>query len=115
MRLDIRNSDFGELPDHSNYSEGYEGFKLKELCDGYIFLKPAAGLRGCTIDMKFAEGHTLEEIAQKYPDPDWHGRPADMDCYWEWAREFVSLRRYKIGGENGKNRNTQADGCRSGS
>lgn len=107
--LDIRDSVLGELADHSNYSEGYEEFKLRELCDGYIFLKPASRLHGCTIDEKFIDGHTLEEIAHKYPDPDWHGRPDDRESYWKWAREFVSLKRYRRGEENGKNRDTQAD------
>lgn len=95
--VDISSSVLGELPDHSNYSEGYSDFRLKDLCDGYIFMKPAGQLHGCGIDAEFTAGHTLEEIRCKYPDPDWHKRPDNMEEYWEWAKEFVKLKKYKIG------------------
>lgn len=99
--VDIASSDLGELPDHSNFGEGYETFKLKELCDGYLFLKPASQLHGCTIDADFCEGHTLEEIRRNYPDPDWHRRPESMKEYWAWAKEFTALSRYKRGENDG--------------
>jgi hypothetical protein len=46
--FDLINTPVDKLPDHSLYSEGHENFRLGQLFDAYIFLKPLKELKACT-------------------------------------------------------------------
>ncbi|WP_339736439.1 ChaN family lipoprotein [uncultured Sunxiuqinia sp.] len=77
----------GDLPDNSYYSMGYPSFKVGQLFDGYIFLKPFSQLQGCEVDSQFFLGRDWEQIHSQIPDPDWRG---DLKSLSEFRRQIES-------------------------
>lgn len=91
--FDLLNTPLGNLPDNSYYSTGYPNFRLMNLYDGYIFLKPFSQLEGCTIDTNFFAGKSWEEIKKQMPDPDWHGAVNSLTEYWKQIEGAVDLKK----------------------
>ncbi|MDT8715957.1 ChaN family lipoprotein [Clostridium sp. 19966] len=95
--FDLVNSIMGDIRDDSYYSIGYNDFSLKDLFDGYIFIKPLKSLQGCSIDHKYIQGKKYDEIIDKYPDKDWSPIPVNEKEYWEKVSEYVNMsKRYFI-------------------
>lgn len=65
--FDLPGTPFGDLPDNSYYSIGHPDFRLKDLADGYIYLKPFGELEGCTIDPQFLTQANWPEASQQIP------------------------------------------------
>ncbi|MFM1853224.1 MAG: hypothetical protein RL164_542 [Bacteroidota bacterium] len=94
MGFDLMNTPLGDLPDSSYYSMGYPNFKLSDLYDGYIFLKPIKQLSSCTIDTLFLNEANLQEAFKNIPDPDWHPKPNSLAAYWEQIYNFADVVKY---------------------
>ena len=63
--FDVRGTPFGQLQDEGTYyALGYEGFKLEDFCDGYIYQRHFADYEGCSVDPAFiTEGNFQEAVA----------------------------------------------------
>ncbi len=84
--FDLKNSPFGEIKDeHCYYAIAHDGFKLGDLYDGYIYEKPLAAYRGCTVDAKFIDDSNFKQLlADLSDDPEFQAKiktPADMTAY----------------------------------
>jgi hypothetical protein len=87
----------GKIPDSSEFAAGHPDFRLGQLFDGYVFLKPLAKLTGCSIDTLFFKNKRWEDIDRQYPDPDWHKRPVSLSEYWKLITDYVNLKsRYEV-------------------
>ncbi len=95
--IDLNENSVGELSEKSDYRIGYEDLKLRNLADGYIFLKPLKELHGATLDREFLKGRNYEDVKRNFPDPDWHPIPNTEEEYWEYLEDFVSLKDYRKG------------------
>lgn len=83
----------GDLPDNSFYSTCYPDFKLGQLFDGYIFLKPFSQLQGCEIDSKFFLGRNWKEIHSQIPDPDWRGDLNNINEFKSQIENYANLQK----------------------
>ncbi len=94
--FDLKNTDLGEINDHSQLALGRDVFKLKDLTDGYIFLKPLQQRQGARVDKRYLNGKTLEDVLANFPDPNWHEKPSTVDAYWDLVSAYVDLtKRYQ--------------------
>lgn len=67
--FDAVGSPFGELRDSgAYYSVGYDEFKLRDWCDGYIYQRPFDGYEGCTVDSNFVTLENLHEATTRLDD-----------------------------------------------
>lgn len=71
------------LKDESYYSTGYENFKMSDLANGYIYLKPLNQLTKCTINYQFLDDIDFSLVTKNYPDPDWKKPPKNLKEYFE--------------------------------
>lgn len=95
--IDFTESEIGNLTDQSYLALGNNHLQLKDIAKGYIILKPLNKLTGCSVDNSFTKGHTLAEITNQWPDPNWHKPVETMDQYWDLVSNYVDLKqRYKI-------------------
>ncbi len=86
--MDLSNSQIGDLP-FELYQ--HKPVLLKELFDGYIYLKPLKDRQGCIVDKGFLNGKTLQDIQQNFPDPNWHKIPKSFEDYWQLVYDYVDL------------------------
>lgn len=94
--FDLNNTPLGQLSDSSYYSMGYSSFKLSDLYDGYIFLKPIKNLSSCTIDTLFLNDTNWQQAIQNIPDPDWRPKPNNLPEYWKQIYDFADIvKQYK--------------------
>ncbi|MCX7772913.1 MAG: hypothetical protein N2376_07360 [Clostridia bacterium] len=89
--FDLKGTPLGQLRDHSNLALGHPDFKLEDLADGYVFLKPLMEQTGCTVDYDYLKGHTFEEVLKQFPDPEWHPKLNSLEDYWELVEGFVDM------------------------
>lgn len=75
--------DLLDLRDDSYYSTGYENFKMSDLANGYIYLKPLNQLTKCTINYQFLDGIDFNLVMKNYPDSDWKKPPKNIKEYFE--------------------------------
>lgn len=93
--FDTRRSPFAQQIDQSSYfASGYPDFTLATLADGYIYEKPFRAYHGCTLDRQFLTAENWPQAREQIPDPDWGGRPATLDAYWERIAAFVDMDRW---------------------
>lgn len=93
LGFDLIGTPMGQLQDHSYYALGHPDFTLQDLVDGYIFLKPLMQQKGCTIDYDFLKKHTLQEVLDQFPDPEWHKPPENLKDYWRLVEDFVNMKK----------------------
>lgn len=91
--FDLVNTVMGDIRDDSYYSIAYENFSLKDMFDGYIFIKPLRELEGCTIDYEYIKDKSYEDIKCNYPDKDWSSIPDNEQEYWKIAEEYVDIKK----------------------
>jgi len=89
--FDLINTPLGELRDSSSYSIGYKDFRLQEMADGYIFLKPLKETQGCTIDSNFLTDANWPEVVLNYPDKDVDKIPANKEEYLNKIARYVDI------------------------
>jgi hypothetical protein len=92
--FDLNNTPLGNLPDRSYFSMGYQNFKLSDLYDGYIFLKPIKKLTPCTIDTLFINDTNWHNAYLNFPDPDWRPKPQSLAEYWKQIYDFADIIKY---------------------
>ena len=90
--LDLSGHEVGSFKVNSDYSFGYKDLRLRDLADGYIYLKPLHRLHGASLDKKFIEGYPYEKVIEQFPDPDWHQPPLTKDAYWTYMEHFTNLK-----------------------
>ncbi len=67
--FDVRGTPFGQLRDDDTmYAFGHDGFKLEDLCDGYIYQRRLRDYQGCTVDRNFVTEANLEEARENIPN-----------------------------------------------
>jgi hypothetical protein len=93
MGFDLLNTVMGDIRDDSYYSMTYDNFSLKDMFDGYIFIRPLTELEGCTVDYEFIKGKSYEEVTANYPDKDWSPIPSNEKEYWKIIEDFVDLKK----------------------
>ncbi|OHX64571.1 hypothetical protein [Flammeovirga pacifica] len=82
----------GNLPDHSSLGFCQENVKLRDICDGYIYLKPLKELSACTIDASFYSGRDYKtEVYPFIPDPNWNTPPETLKEYLQNIHDYVSI------------------------
>lgn len=91
MAIDFEESEYGNLIDHSYLALGNDALKLKEIVQGYIILNPLSKLTGCTVDHTFLDNHTLSEVLNQWPDPNWHAPVDSLTNYWQLVETYVDL------------------------
>ncbi|MDG5473126.1 hypothetical protein P6709_15340 [Jeotgalibacillus sp. ET6] len=91
--FDLENTAMGDIPDVNYHPVPYKNFTLKEVSDGYIFLKPIRQQQGCTVDYEYLEGKTFEEVQKNWPDKDWIPVPQNEKEYWQEVEGYVDLRK----------------------
>lgn len=91
--IDLNADELGDLMEDSDYSFGYTDFRLKNLADGYIFLKPLSQLHGSALDRRFIEKYPYRKVLEQFPDPDWHTVPQTEEEYWAYMEEFTDLKK----------------------
>lgn len=91
--FDLLNTVMGDITDDSYYSMTYNNFSLKDMFDGYIFIRPLTELEGCTVDYEFIKDKSFEEVTANYPDKDWSPIPITESEYWKIAEDFVDLKK----------------------
>ncbi len=69
--FDLVGTPMGTLPDSSFVDRCQPSLKLRDIFDGYVFLVPFSKLQGATIDPKFYEGRSWDEVLARQPDPYW--------------------------------------------
>ncbi|XMB72881.1 hypothetical protein RJI07_02970 [Mycoplasmatota bacterium WC30] len=89
--FDLNSNKLGDLEVNGLYSNGYEKLLLKDVFDGYIYLKKLDDRVGCTVDYEFLNDHNLLDILKQFPDPNWHVPPQNMEEYWEFVKDYVDL------------------------
>lgn len=89
--FDLLQHEIGAFETFSTYKEDRERLLLRELFDGYIFLKSLKARKGCTVDELFLEGHSLDDVLKQFPDPNWHEPPKTLTAYWQLVRDYVDL------------------------
>lgn len=78
--FDVVGTPFGELGSKdSYYSQGYEPFKLKVFCDGYIYTKPISQYQGVMTDEKFINEKNFKEAVAQIPNPRFKIRVTGID------------------------------------
>lgn len=92
--FDLNDTPLGQLPDSSYYSMGYTKFKLSDLYDGYLFLKPIKKLTSCTIDPFFLNDSNWQQALKNIPDPDWRPKPNNLAEYWKQIYDFADIVKY---------------------
>lgn len=65
--FDLNNSPWGELPDDSVYSLGYEDFKLKHFFDGYLYTGKLKDLKGVTAIPNFINSKNEQIFRESVP------------------------------------------------
>lgn len=65
--FDLNNSPWGELPDYSVYSLGYEDFKLKHFFDGYLYTGKLTTLKGVTAIPNFINTKNEQIFRESVP------------------------------------------------
>ncbi len=96
LGFDLSESMIGDLKDHSFLATGYQNFKLKDLADGYLYLKPLAKRQGASVDKDYLHHVSLSDVLANFPDPDWHETPNSLESYWLLVSKYVDLtRRYQ--------------------
>ena len=90
--FDLYDHELGQLETKSYYSIGYEELQLKDIFDGYIFLKPLDERFGCTVDCEFLNDYEFEDILKQFPDPNWHLPPKNLEEYWVFVKRYVDLK-----------------------
>lgn len=79
MGFDTHGTPMGSLTcTTSLYRYGYEGFKLEDFCDGYIYLEPFIDNEGVTPIDHFINESNLAEAKQQCPDPEFRNATADI-------------------------------------
>lgn len=97
MGFHLSHTPMGQLEDHSYLSLGHPDFRLEDLADGYIFLRPLSEQTGCTVDYDFLKDHTLDEVKEQFPDPEWHPPIQSLEDYWRLVEDYVDLsKRYAL-------------------
>lgn len=91
IAVDFTDSKYGEMIDKSYLSLGNNHLKLKEIAKGYIIIKPLTKLTGCSVDKAFLGTHTLSDITNQWPDPNWHKPVDNLTSYWSFVTDYVDL------------------------
>lgn len=90
--FDVKNSPFGELPcEKSIYRHGYEGLKLSDLCDGYIFQVPISKYHGVTVIPDWITEENLEYARKQSPNP--YFRKADIKDFMEAIKQSADIKK----------------------
>ncbi|MBL8268342.1 ChaN family lipoprotein [Steroidobacter sp.] len=90
--FDLVGTPLGELRDDSYFAIGHQDFRLHDLADGYVFVKPLRAAEACTIDEKFLTEQNWLEAQRQHPAfPDLSGRPKSLEAYWRSIREYADI------------------------
>ncbi|WP_161965989.1 ChaN family lipoprotein [Steroidobacter cummioxidans] len=93
--FDLVGTPLGELRDDSYFAIGYPDFRLRDLADGYVFVKPFRAAEGCTIDEAFLTDANWPEAQRQHPAfPDLDSRPQSLEAYRRSIREFADVRSF---------------------
>lgn len=97
--FDLVKTPLGQIYEKSAFSMGYKDFQLKDLMDGYIFLKPLNKLSNCSIDQAFLPliEQNWEEALKTVRDPTWGPRPASPRDYWKMIQDYSDIQSYYKG------------------
>lgn len=87
LGFNLEKSPLGELTDHSSYSFGHPGFKLKDFFDNYIYLKKSDEQEMATIDTHFLDGIDFQEVIRNFPDPNQGKVPKTIEEYWDIVKK----------------------------
>lgn len=91
--FDLVDTPLGELRDDSYFAIGHPDFRLHDLADGYVFVKPLRAAEGCTIDEAFLTEENWPEAQRQHAAfPDLSGRPKSLEAYRRSIREYADIR-----------------------
>ncbi|NOZ60440.1 MAG: hypothetical protein GXO74_02055, partial [Calditrichaeota bacterium] len=90
--FDVTNSPFGELPSATSfYKYGYDNFKLKMFCDGYIYQKPFSEYEGVTPIKNFVNQENLAYARLQSPNPAF--RDATVKDFYDAAVSETNMKK----------------------
>lgn len=93
--FDLKGTPVGELADSSYVNRCHPSVKMKDLFDGYVFLAPFSQLKGATIDPRFYDGRSWDEVLARQPDPYWFRANSSEDLI-QYRRDYANISlRYK--------------------
>ncbi len=90
--FDLEDNPIGDYPieGEEKIEDGIE--TLRELFDGYIYLKPLEERSGCTVDYHYLDGRDFQDVLDQFPDPHWHEPITNVKEYWKMVERFVDLK-----------------------
>lgn len=91
LGMDLQTHKIGDYKVESAYKEDRSCVLMKDIFDGYIYLKPLKMRSGCTIDIDFLKNKNFNQVLSQFPDPNWHKPPKTLREYWKMVKNYVNL------------------------